>query len=530
MMTAKPFSRRMHPLRLWAATLLFVIVLGAALAVAALPWLRPDKYGMGALLALMLGLLVAGRAAWRRSGKTYLVVLVAAALLIPAVIIARGFGRIDMLSIAFHADFGMQGATLEGLHSEILAALLSSGLIALSLFLLAGLWRFGVRFHSFAALALIALNPFAQFAAAYALTPAVQSDLASKLQDPILTQGGENPDLLVIYLEGTDRQFADKAVWGDLYAPLGALADEGISLTGVTQIAGTGWSLAGMVASQCGVPLLPRGLISRNNFDAVERFLPAITCLGDVLAKRGYRSAYVVGGDLAFGGIDRFYGTHQISDQTGFHEQRALYPHDDYEAATIDWILDDQMVLETARQKWREMLQQEGPMAMIVETIGPHGRLGYLSRHCSPSGRGEKSRDARAVLDCTIKDTAAFVNFIRESHAAARPGKGLRLVILSDHLSHNGSTPETAPGFKGLNTAILLGGEKGQVIERPGAMIDIYPTMLHWLGWSEAPHAAGLGRSLLAEGKTLTAEKGVDRLDAMLVSDGALAAGVWADP
>jgi phosphoglycerol transferase len=528
MMTAKPFSSP-HPLRRLIATLLFLIVLAAALAVAALPWLRPDKYGMAALLALILGLAVAGRGAWRWPGKTFLIVILAAGLLIPAVVIARGFGRIDMLSIAFHADFGMQGATLEGLHSEILAALLSSVLIALALFLLAGLWRFGVRFHSFAALALIALNPFAQFTAAYALTPTVHSDLAGKLQEPVLRTGGENPDLLVIYLEGTDRQFADKAVWGDVYAPLAALADQGISLTGVGQIAGTGWSLAGMVASQCGVPLLPRGLISRNNFDAVERFLPAINCLGDVLADRGYRTAYVVGGDLGFGGIDRFYGTHQIADQTGFHEQRALYPHDEFEAATIDWILDDQMVLETARQKWREMVQQDGPMAMIVETIGPHGQLGYLSRHCSPSGRGEKSRAATAVLDCTIKDTAAFVAFVRENHAVARPGKELRLVILSDHLSHNGSTPETALGFKGFNTAILLGGEKGKVIDRKGAMIDIYPTMLHWLGWSEPPHAAGLGRSLLAQPETLTAEKGIDTMDAMLTSDATLAARVWAD-
>ena len=43
-------------------------------------------------------------------------------------------------------------------------------------------------------------------------------------------------------MTGVDRQFADPAVWDDLYAPLTALAAEGTSFTAVEQVAGTGWS------------------------------------------------------------------------------------------------------------------------------------------------------------------------------------------------------------------------------------------------------------------------------------------------
>jgi phosphoglycerol transferase len=516
-------------MRRWLATLCLFVVLAAALAVAMLPWLRPDKYGIIALLALIAAAFLGGRGLWRRPPRAFVAVCLAVLLLWPATVIARGFGRIDMLAILFHADFGMEGATLSGLESEILQGFISSALICLSVGWLTALWLLRTLSMVGAALGLLAINPMVQFAVLTVFQPSIESDLAERLVTPDIVPAREKPDLILIYLEGLDRQFADPDVWGDLYAPLSSLAAEGTSFTAVHQVAGTGWSLAGMVATQCGVPVVPRGLIYRNNFDDLKTFMPKITCLGDVLAAQGYRSAYVVGGDLGFGGIGTFYKTHRIDDRTGLEEHKAIYPAEQIAAALIGWVLDDEMVFQTARQKQAELAAQAAPYALIVETIGPHGRAGYLSRRCNDDGKGAKSDDVRRVIACTLADLAAFVRDARASQAAARPGRELHFVIMSDHLSHNGRTPPVAAEYDRVNTVIFIGGgaTPGREIAKPGSMIDVFPTLLDWLGFARRPVAAGLGRSLLGTQPTLLKEVGPGLLDRMLVGDGALSRNIW---
>ena len=520
---------RIARLRPWFVTICLTVVLFAGLAVATLPWLRPDRIGIGALLALIIALVVGGRALWHRPPRAYLVVILAALALLPATVIARGFGRIDMLAILFHTDFGMEGATLVGLESEILQGFISTFLICLAIALLASLWQLRRWSMVAAALGLFAINPMVQFGMLALATPAVESDLAEHLASPRLIPAQATPDLILIYLEGLDRQFADPAVWGDLYAPLTALANEGLNFTAVEQVAGTGWSLAGMVATQCGVPVVPRGLTYRNNYDGLTTFMPAVTCLGDVLAAEGYQSAFVVGGDLDFGGIGTFYATHQIGDATGLEEHDALYPAEEIEAALIDWVLDDQMVFDTARMKQAALLAQDAPYGLIVETIGPHGKTGYLSRACSDDGKGVKSKDVPRVIACTLADMTAFVADARAAHAAARPGRELRFVIMSDHLSHNGHTPRVAPKYDRVNTVIFLGDGVGEVT-KTGSMIDVFPTLMDWLGFAQRPVAAGLGRSLLDTGPTLLETRGRGLFNRMLVGDAALSAAIWAEP
>jgi phosphoglycerol transferase len=511
--------------RLWVTFCLCLVGLAGAV-VAVQPTSRPDKWGILAVLAI-LAILPFQRGLWQRASRWAWAIVVAGLLLVFPAVVARGFGRVDMLSFLFHAEFGMEGATLKGLETEILQGVVACLLITGAAWLLARLWGLGQWAVLGLAAMVLALNPMLRFFVERALIPPVASDLATRMQVPAAGTG-PTPDLVVIYLEGTDRQFADPAHWGDVYAPLQALADTGISFTAVDQIVGTGWSLAGMVASQCGVPVLPRGLISKNNFDQLATFMPGVTCLGDVLAARGYAMAYVVGGDLAFGGIGTFYATHGWEDRAGLQQVAAQFPQDQVTAATIDWILDDQMVFDAARTKVDQLLAGDAPMALVVETIGPHGATGYLSRACAPDGRGQKSKDVPAVLRCTIGDAVRFVADLRAAHAAARPDRDLRIVILSDHLSHNGRTPEPAPGYRRANTAIFLGGpEQGVVVAKPGAMIDIFPTMLEWTGLASG--GAGIGRSLLGDDPTMVEMFGRDMLDRMLTDDAALAARLWAE-
>ncbi|MGL4321422.1 MAG: hypothetical protein ACRCS3_11220 [Paracoccaceae bacterium] len=506
-------------------------VFGYAVMVATLPRFRPDQIAPYMLLTLMAAIIL-GRRHFRWPPRSFLLVVLAAAALVPAAVVARAFGRVDMMSVMFHADFGMEGATLSGLETEILQGTLAGILISTTLALLVGMWSLRLRIVVVLAVALLFINPGLRFVAMAAVTPPITSDLMDRMVAPtIMPDAPGKPDLLIIYLEGTDRQFADPQVWGDLYAPLTTLAAEGTTFTRVGQTAGTGWSLAGMVATQCGVPVVPKGLLYRNNFEDIASFMPEIDCLGDLLGAKDYAQSYVVGGDVKFGGIASFYKTHAITRQIGMAQQKEIYPAAEFEAARASWVLDDQMTYQTARTEFDTLVQGEGPFSLIVETIAPHGRMGILSRRCNDGVQVTLSRDVRKVVGCLLEDTFDFVRFAQASHREARGDQPLFILILSDHLQHNPGLPATDAEYQGFNTAILIGPgiAAGAINTKTGAMIDIYPTLLQAIGMSAPPHAANLGRSLLSDAPTATEAHGIETLDRMIVSDVPLSRRIWAE-
>ena len=86
------------------------------------------------------------------------------------------------------------------------------------------------------------------------------------------------------------------------------------------------FSAGGLVASQCGIPLLPRGSMSLHGRHAgsmlaeafeTEGFLPNITCLGDILTEDVYTGSYLNGSELTVLAIDQFTQSHGYSRLTG---------------------------------------------------------------------------------------------------------------------------------------------------------------------------------------------------------------------
>jgi phosphoglycerol transferase len=372
-------------------TYLLLLSFGLALVIVLFPELRPHRYALASALALVVAGLLGGRALGVQPGWAMVPLLAAALLLIPAVTIARGFGQIDVIAMLFHSEFGLQGANLSSLRDEFLAALAASGLLLLSAAGLCGYWRHEVVLGPLLAALLVAVNPVLRCWVRWLLAGPVTSVLPDRMVAPSLRPGPVPlPDLVILYLEGTDRRFADAAQFGSLARKLDNLAAEGVSFTRVGQIAGTGWSLAGMAASQSGVPIPPRPLRFRLKLEEVTRFMPGVTFLTDVLAAKGYNSHYVVGGETGFGGIGAMYDTHRIGAMTGRAEMQASFPAAEFEAAQVDWFLDDQMVLDAARQLHRDLVREARPFALIVETIGPHGPKGYVSRRNTASGRAGK--------------------------------------------------------------------------------------------------------------------------------------------
>lgn len=66
-----------------------------------------------------------------------------------------------------------------------------------------------------------------------------------------------NPKLNLVYIygESLERTYFDNDAFPDLTPELGALKNEGLDFSHTAQLPGTDYTIAGMVASQCGIPL-----------------------------------------------------------------------------------------------------------------------------------------------------------------------------------------------------------------------------------------------------------------------------------
>ncbi len=225
----------------------------------------------------------------------------------PFAILVRVFGGFDVLALVFHAQFGVEGATLGGFETEVIEGSAAVAIIVFAGFAIGNLFGRQMLTYAVAFIALVALNPLLRFGVSYLGATEVESDLHMWLSRvEIVTSPKVLPDIVIVYLEGLERTYGRRELFGDIYAPLEKYAQMGVSFTQVRQVRATGWSLAGMAARQCGVPLLPNGFRTGNNFTKQTSFLGAHTCLGDVTAELGYHNFFLFGGSKNLVGLATF--------------------------------------------------------------------------------------------------------------------------------------------------------------------------------------------------------------------------------
>lgn len=493
------------------------------------PWLRRTLnqiFGVALLCALGFG----GRALWRWPPRIYWLILLAAALAVPFVLFAHAFGQFNLFSLLFHMEFGTEGSTLAGLGDSIGVAILCCGLFALSVLWLWN-WAGPPRWFLPAMLAvMIVINPAARFVFSYLSTPELEDTLTGELRRPAPTSPDLTPDIVLIYLEGVERGLGDTARFGSAYDVMTRLEPRAVTFTNVAEIAGTDWSIAGLAATLCGLPLLPNGLRFRNNFAGQTAFLSDHTCLTDIWQDMGYQMAFLKGTDKEFAGFNHFLGSHGFDTITDRAALRDRYPATEFDAASAGWTIDDQLLLDAARADYLTMVQDPAPLALVVETIGPHGATSYFSRECSDDGQAFGSADAVGATRCTLDAVDRFVTFIDEN----RQGRPTAVLFLSDHLNH---APQIAGALEygnRRNTVTMLGlgylppmGQAGAVVDKAGSMIDVYPTLLTWLGMAGPDVRAGLGVSLFSDQPTLIEQFGREGLNARLIPNPALASAIW---
>ncbi|MCD8538046.1 MAG: sulfatase-like hydrolase/transferase [Burkholderiaceae bacterium] len=237
-------------------------------------------------------------------------------------------------------------------------------------------------------------------------------------------------NLILLYVESLETTFSDPDYFAvDLNAPLSKAFDR--KPMGIKEMAGTNWTTAGMVASQCAVPLATF-IWNKAEFKP-GAMLGNARCLGDYLSALGYSQHFLVGPELKFSGMDKFYRNHGYQHTVGKQELlEAGMPAD----KLTGWggSINDDTLLELALDQILALhadFERGGkPFNVTVITTDNHAPDGYLSPRCPAS---DLEPSFARVIECTNRFVASFY----EQLEAAGVLKDTVLVVMGDHLFMN---------------------------------------------------------------------------------------------
>ena len=440
------------------------------------------------------------------------------------VYLTESFGIVDLSAVFFHLQAGMTdhgGVSRIGAAIAYILAMLAL-LVALSWLITHDhRWR---RVEPFLALVLLASNPLlygvTQRGAAIVTDDGAWLD-RQYVQPVILDAPRQPPNLLLLYLESIERTYADRERFGDAYADLDEIGERGLVYEGVHQLDNTGWTMAGMIASQCGTPLMPAGLLHDRQFSPLEQVVPGIDCLGDLLARQGYRLSYLGGASTAFAGKGIFYRGHGFDTVLGREDLQPLLTEPEY---VNNWGLYDDSLYAFTLEELRRLNEEEGPWGVVSLSIAGHAPHGYPAQTCIDRQGEFDGVDILYSVECSAWLARDFI----ERAEAEGLLDNTTVIVASDHLTMRVSVWEQLIQGERDNTFILLGpGIPTGRQSREASMVDVFPTILEAMGFTIDWHRAGLGVSLLSREPTLLEEHGMTEIHARMREETALQERLW---
>lgn len=433
------------------------------------------------------------------------------------------FGDFDFSSIVFHIEMGTGGHAPDGLIKSVLRYALSFICIAVSFILLINLdTRFLVADRALF-IPLLLVNPGVWGAADYFVINRYDGRLLQAYHQPedLTLPAGIKKNMVIIYAESMERSFSEISHGEASFAEMRRLAASGLEVAGIRQVNNTGWTMAGFVTTQCGVPLQPRGLLRRNMFNNQESFFEGISCLSDIAKMNGYHNEYIKGGDLSFSGTVKFLETHQYDYMSGLHS------YDNIDSYTNNWGAFDDTMFERAGSRISKLNKAGKPYIISITTVGAHFPDGHPTKSCDAALEGHGLPPILYAVKCTGYEIERFLNNLREEGYL----KNTIIVIVSDHLMMKNQFTDELDKTDRMNYFTVLADDiQPQLIKRDAAMFDVFPTILDLLGFPLKDGRAGLGVSLLSDYPTLVEEYGLTAVNDFIRNDKLLAYKAWMKP
>lgn len=338
-------------------------------------------------------------------------------------------------------------------------------------------------------------------------------------------------NLVIVYMESIERTYRDIPETAAAFAPLARIEDRAVSARNIAQLDETGFTAGGLVATQCGVPLYPRGVFhvrtkSRATADAkvdFADFLEPVTCLGDILAADGYTGSYMNGSDLEVFSKGEFFRSHGYTRFFG----RGTDPAYAADPRMNLWGLNDEVLFEAARKELATLARGDKPFVLSLLTVSTHGPDALLDDSCTFPVTEHSGLPA--AINCTGLEIETLIDEVTRLGIADTTV----IAVMSDHLAmKNTLEPEIAAyvdsgGQRRNFVSLIIPGSPGTIIDRPGTMIDVFPTLLDALGYDFSNNRANMGISLLSDAPTLSARMGLDALNASVNGNFHLQSYLW---
>lgn len=318
-----------------------------------------------------------------------------------------------------------------------------------------------------------------------------------------LSQSSQPKSLIYIYLESFERTFLNDDIFPGVAPLLSGIESEGLSIHGVRNAPFTNWTVAGMSASQCGIPLSPL-----NNSHSKEAHASTPYCIGNLMKNAGYTLSYIGGADISFAGKGRFYRNQQFDQIVGLHEIQRQHPSS---PPTSQWGIYDDIVLDVAKEEFQRLKKSGRPFGLFLLTTATHPHSGFPSPSCFEDRSRKFSNPMLNAAHCSDSQAIEFVRWIQ-----SQGDQDLVIVLASDHLQVAGDAADLLNSSPNRdNLFIALGRDiEPRVIDRASTMMDIAPTTAFLIGLGVTK--MGLGRSLLHPDPTLSEKYGHDTFASMI--------------
>ncbi|WP_395490463.1 phosphatidylglycerol--membrane-oligosaccharide glycerophosphotransferase [Cedecea davisae] len=302
----------------------------------------------------------------------------------------------------------------------------------------------------------------------------------------------KNPKLNLVYIygESLERTYFDEQQFPGLAPDLNTLKSDSLDFSHTGQMPGMDYTIAGIVASQCGIPLFAP--FEGNSSASMSSFFPKNICLGDILKASGYQNYFIQGADLRFAGKDIFLQSHGFEHMYGAQELKGMVADPNYRN---NWGFYDDTVLEEAYEKFIELSKAGKRFSLFTLTVDTHHPDGFISKTCTRRGYSYEGKDNRSfgAVACSQQHIAALIEKIKASPYF----RNTVIVVSSDHLAMNNTAYKYLTKQDRQNLFFVIRGDRPQAglkaVKRN--TMDNGATVLDILGGG---NYIGLGRSSLS--------------------------------
>jgi phosphoglycerol transferase len=316
------------------------------------------------------------------------------------------------------------------------------------------------------------------------------SDFYTHYKVPGKQLRGDKPNLVYIYAESLERTYFDEKAFPGLAPELSKIKDNAYDFSNTEQLPGTEYTIAGMVASQCGIPLFAP--FDGNASSSLSTFYPQNVCLGDILKSSGYQNYFYQGASLSFAGKDLFLSSHGFDHLYGYNELKSVVKDPNYRN---DWGWYDDTLLDVVFDKYLELAKQNRPFSLFALTVDTHHPDGFISRSCQRKDypyEGKPNKSFAAVA-CSQEHIARLIQRIQ----ATPYFKNTIIVVSSDHLAMNNTAYKYLNQHDRSDLFFMVRGNDvtSKVLPVKRSTMDNGATVLDAMG---GDNFIGLGRSSLS--------------------------------